>query len=59
MTDPMNPRQLRERIRERGCGYCRKEPEPGWIETDNNGPIVRCPFCERREALRTALAEKG
>ena len=27
------------------CKYCEGEPEPGWIETDNNGPIVRCPIC--------------
>jgi hypothetical protein len=28
-----------------GCDYCRGGPEPGWIETDNNGPIVNCPMC--------------
>lgn len=28
-----------------GCEYCAREPEPGYIETDNNGPIVPCPFC--------------
>lgn len=27
------------------CFYCASEPEPGWIETPDNGPIVRCPFC--------------
>ena len=27
------------------CEYCSNESEPGWIETDNNGPIVPCPFC--------------
>lgn len=27
------------------CPHCRNEPEPGWIETDNNGPIVPCPVC--------------
>lgn len=27
------------------CRYCEGEPELGWIETDNNGPIVRCPIC--------------
>lgn len=36
-----------ERRHESGCAYCRNEPEPGWIEMDNNGPIVRCPVCER------------
>lgn len=34
------------------CFYCANEPEPGWFETDNNGPIVRCPLCERRASLR-------
>ena len=29
----------------RGCEYCEGEPEPGWIEMPNNGPIVECPFC--------------
>ena len=27
------------------CFYCKNEPEPGWLETDNNGPIVPCPIC--------------
>ena len=27
------------------CEYCQAESEPGWIETDNNGPIVPCPIC--------------
>ena len=30
------------------CKYCEGEPEPGWIEMDNNGPIVRCPVCNPR-----------
>lgn len=29
------------------CFYCQGEPEPGWIETDNNGPIVPCIVCNR------------
>ena len=29
------------------CPDCEREPEPGWIETDNNGPIVPCPVCNR------------
>lgn len=36
---------------ERGCWYCRNESEPGWVETDNNGPVVRCPICERRKEV--------
>ncbi len=31
-----------------GCEHCASEAEPGWIETDNNGPIVPCPLCNRR-----------
>ena len=27
------------------CEYCANEPEPGWMETSNNGPIVPCPLC--------------
>jgi hypothetical protein len=27
------------------CKFCEGEPEPGWIETDNNGPIRCCPVC--------------
>jgi hypothetical protein len=27
------------------CQHCKGEPEAGWIETPNNGPIVPCPFC--------------
>lgn len=29
----------------RGCPACAGEPEPGWIETDDNGPIVPCGLC--------------
>lgn len=29
----------------RTCPHCAREPEHGWIETDNNGPIVPCPVC--------------
>lgn len=29
-----------------GCAHCQSRgPELGWIETDNNGPIVCCPMC--------------
>jgi hypothetical protein len=27
------------------CPMCSGEPEPGWIETDNNGPYGPCPGC--------------
>jgi hypothetical protein len=32
------------------CFYCVGQSEPGWIETDNNGPIVRCAMCNRDES---------
>lgn len=28
-----------------GCEYCATEPDRGWIEMPNNGPIVPCPIC--------------
>jgi hypothetical protein len=31
------------------CAYCEDEPEPGWIEMPNNGPVVPCPMCNRDE----------
>ena len=47
------------------CVYCSGEPEPGWIEMPNNGPIVPCPICspktekdiawERAERQRAAF----
>ena len=27
------------------CEHCKGEPESGWIEQPNNGPIVPCPVC--------------
>ena len=33
----------------RGCDYCAGEPEPGWIEMRNNGPIVPCPICNNED----------
>lgn len=27
------------------CPGCGGEPEPGFIEQPNNGPIVACPYC--------------
>lgn len=29
------------------CDYCDGD---GWIETDNNGPIVTCPLCNPKSA---------
>jgi hypothetical protein len=31
------------------CFYCEGEPEAGWIEMPNNGPIVACPICTERD----------
>ena len=27
------------------CTYCKGGPDPGWMWTENNGPIVACPVC--------------
>lgn len=35
-----------------GCDYCKCESVPGWIKTDNNGPIVPCPICNWKEISR-------
>ncbi len=32
---------------ENQCPSCKGEPEPGWIEMPNNGPIVPCWLCNR------------
>lgn len=47
-----------------GCDHCRNAgPEPGWIEQDNNGPIVSCPICnpkgEEERAWEMALAQQA
>lgn len=46
----------------RNCLYCKGEQEPGWIETDNNGPIVACPVCnpngEREREYYRALFQR-
>lgn len=43
-----------------GCPMCARESEPGWIETDNNGPIVRCACNpERPEDVLWKLATLG
>lgn len=42
------------------CFYCADEPEPGWIETDNNGPIVPCPICSPTGRLKAGpIARRG
>lgn len=38
--------------RERVCQHCINETERGWIEQDNNGPIVPCPVCNRDEKIK-------
>lgn len=45
-----------------GCEHCRNEPEPGWIETDNNGPIMPCrcnPVTEKDLAWDRAEAQRN
>ena len=34
------------------CPQCKREAEPGWIELDNNGPIVPCLLCNRNGDYR-------
>lgn len=45
-----------------GCAHCEGGPEPGWFETDNNGPIVACPVCnpdgEKNRAWDRAEAQR-
>lgn len=42
-----------------GCPHCLGAgPEPGWIEQDNNGPIVACPICNPQE-LRAKPRERA
>lgn len=40
------------------CAYCKGEPEPGWIEMPNNGPIVPCPSCNKDAGDEYAKAER-
>ena len=45
------------------CAHCHGiGPEPGWIEQDNNGPIVACPVCnpdgEKERAWRMAEMQR-
>jgi hypothetical protein len=45
------------------CFYCKAEPEAGWIEMPNNGPIVPCPVCnsktDREIEFERALAQRA
>ena len=34
------------------CVVCKDEPEPGYIELPDNGPIVPCWLCNREEWLK-------
>lgn len=41
-------RHKRDALRCQDCKYCKRDNKvlgPGWIEMDNNGPIVPCPVC--------------
>ena len=45
------------------CPHCDGAgPNPGWIETENNGPIVACPLCnpdgEKERAWEMAEAQR-
>jgi hypothetical protein len=52
-----------------GCEHCKGGPEPGFIETDNNGPILACLACnptgdkdrawDRAEAQRDYQRQQG
>lgn len=39
------------------CRVCRNEQEPGYLETDNNGPIVPCYWCNRAEWNKSLRCE--
>jgi hypothetical protein len=53
MTAAASIRREKERNRAardrcEACQYCKPDHArlgPGWIEQDNNGPIVSCPVC--------------
>lgn len=34
------------------CPACKGEPDPGYIEMPDNGPIVPCYLCNREEWLQ-------
>ena len=46
-----------------GCAYCDGGPEPGFLWTDNNGPIVSGPVCnfeyDSPKAVRQREFEKA
>lgn len=42
------------------CMHCLNETEPGWVEQDNNGPIVPCQVCNPDGAFeRTPTAREA
>lgn len=43
----------------RECFYCASEPEPGWIEMPNNGPIASCPICNGDGAVPHDLKRRS
>lgn len=40
------------------CPVCKTEAEPGYIETDNNGPIIPCYFCNREKWIASLHCEE-
>ena len=51
----MKAREKADRERCEACQHCapdHKRLGPGWIEQDNNGPIVSCPVCNDDGAYR-------
>ena len=41
-----------------GCAYCKGEPEPGYIEMPDNGPVVPCPVCNPETDYDRAEAQR-
>lgn len=41
------------------CPVCKNEPEPGYLETDNNGPIIPCYWCNRAEWIKSLRCENA
>ena len=41
-----------------GCRYCEGEPEAGYIEMPNNGPVVPCPICNNETDFDKAEAQR-
>jgi hypothetical protein len=40
------------------CPHCAGEPEPGYIEMSDNGPIVPCPMCNKETDFDRAERQK-